>query len=1504
MPFPRRRWPLRALRVATGFSLASSGAPSLVAGFQAFAGVEEIAPHRIEEYCSERDHRTGLAHCHQSVEKTLDDGGEVALGWYMHVNPDRLLSLDTEREHGVKLTRCAPGELHLELPDAHYARHIKVGTVIVASHFAHQCEHVGRRHMYHRIIAVENTRWIGESTSRTASARLLTEELPSLAHAVPSLSFNFSYMPLEARDVVPYPRMRTAVPPRALQPRGAQQREQSAQSEQRAQSEQSGERRLHGIGAQPFGTGGGAPYGLGTGLNPGIFEAPHGFGSSGIETMDQLLSLIPKQISNFGWNWNFLMNSTEEPEFNYTIPGINGFMKLKQPYIKVHAGIYLNFTSHFSSVMKVPHVIWKAGINGHGVVNGRMMTDIKTTSSITEDPFNRFQIPVLEELRDVMWFEKIDFAAGAIPLSVEPGFQFKAEMYHTGSFDGTVQLGGKTHAVVKPEIRFDSELGLFSGIQADFKDTDLYPPLWIISTNHFEMGLALEPNLWLRGQFGQTENTRAGFEMRPYLNLSISRDGSDIVGKDANTLTAYPFRVMGLPERFNKRYKVKMTAGGVEHETSAELNWGQVTFHDPISSFNMGDMPQTGVLTDAIKATLIEVDDAGADGLPMERELGSASVLCHSLLSGECQPTPTTVDIMLGGEKVSIELAILWQDNPIPWFASRIRGVALSFPKITMREAALREILPELQSVGGPSDKFYLRITHAGRSYVTEVSGPDKLGSQVTFVGTKVLDLGPTFLESWMPCEEEGCEAGKLELYYGSRRIATNDLPEIPWNTVTDTFPTAGVADVGNLFSNMDASGASDKDHTADESPMGTELSHAFLAAASNVAISTAETASMTHKDIPLTVALTEDGKPGPPVAVVSLTAHVTDPSHSSAFLKPTTSWRAEVGGKRLFVWTTAFVNPDVMYTFWLSTLKVVAAASVDKHLAATSPSVGTESVLVPMPGSEVTVTAQCMREELTTVGFKESPCSFSHYLSTPGSDYSVGDFVVVVVEWMEGGKDHVIYSAPVEIVTPGAEIFGSIGSGRRLASQEEASFQAEILGYTGSESRRLWTQEDWDQRLAANKDKCEQKDLHFKVGFGMMTRAKLEDRMPAIFPMIGQKPPQITTGFQRLGEDDIMDSDAANLLPKWLCSDGVCSGRMPGCTEGNFEKLNFPELMFNFNRDYKYSDMGEGTAVLKEILAYAFSTMPEAIELMIERLNSSGTTTKVPFEGFQPVPQWPAGSNGYAYNSGATPPMYPGMPAGAYPNLPPGPVPGAAPPQYPGMPPGPYPSMPQQYPGMPEGAYPTPGYVPQAPTATLAPLLAPAWLRGAAAGALDPASAAPVGTSRRLPAADAPQAGAAAEVGEAQGRRVRLRFKRGVHYKIDRPLIEMMMRHGMFQEVEDDLSRAKYEAPLTIADFEVYSNHDEDSSGLSSRGRSRGSVLDDLTSGSRRSVAEHWLSSSAFSGVAAVAPAAALASLAAAAAVAVRWRRGEVQPPPGAKPLKSAASPLSAVESGLSGAE
>mmetsp|Transcript_114216 Transcript_114216/g.328133 ORF Transcript_114216/g.328133 Transcript_114216/m.328133 type:complete len:118 (+) Transcript_114216:58-411(+) len=78
--------------------------------FVPFSGVDELKPQRLRDFCGSEPlpvRAPNIRRCKHHFTKTLDDESEVELGWQIEADPDAILSLDTEAEHGVRLHRCA-----------------------------------------------------------------------------------------------------------------------------------------------------------------------------------------------------------------------------------------------------------------------------------------------------------------------------------------------------------------------------------------------------------------------------------------------------------------------------------------------------------------------------------------------------------------------------------------------------------------------------------------------------------------------------------------------------------------------------------------------------------------------------------------------------------------------------------------------------------------------------------------------------------------------------------------------------------------------------------------------------------------------------------------------------------------------------------------------------------------------------------------------------------------------------------------------------------------------------------------------------------------------------------------------------------------------------------------------------------------------------------------------------------------------------------------------------
>mmetsp|Transcript_52995 Transcript_52995/g.113709 ORF Transcript_52995/g.113709 Transcript_52995/m.113709 type:complete len:1344 (-) Transcript_52995:170-4201(-) len=1258
---------VRALTPKLALGLLFTGGAS---GFVPFADVEELKPQRLDAFCSKEvlPGQKGIRSCSHAVKKRLLDGGDVELGWQMNVDPSSILSLDTEAERGVRLTRCAPDELELELPESHVL-HAAEGKFIVASRFAHSCEHLPENHLYHRVLGVKRHEWReaaagavgGKPRARTAYVHLATEELPSFAHIVPHISFQFSYTPVEARDLRPFPRMRTDY--------GLN---RNFMNNPRA-------RRLSLL-----------PFGLGDKFKKlqklklkGLDKDNGGFQSGGqtsglptIKTQNSILNLQPKQVSNFGWNWDFAMNSTTEPNINISGPGAKGVFKIRKPYIKVHAGIYLNFTSDFNGAlgfMKAPKVQWTAGIQGHGTVQARVLSLLNTTSSAGVDPFSFSQLGLdkLEKLKTPLWFEKVDFATGTLPFSFEPGFQFNAKLYHSGAFHGAIAVGGRTNGVFNTSLSFDSLAGFDTHFTGVLTDTDVWPPLWMIFTKRFELGLMLEPSILMRGDFAGLEKATATIELRPYFNVTVRREGAEAESSaDMKTLTVYPIRVMGINNNdFSTKYKVKILALENTLATSTEINWGEVKFHDHVSEFDCGSVPQSAVINQPITITLIQVDAAGT-----EVPLGQGDVVCTSLLNGECNPSPgiALIKSSMGATIASVELAIIWENSPDPWFASKIRGVGISFPQVVLRTDVLKSTFPNALAAAQANKPLSLHLDYGSRTYVMGINGNPTSQQDVLSADTTV-EFGPTFLETWMPCTTANtkCQSPSLSIYYGTTQVAVATIPQIEWTSQT--------------------------------AMQGTRQSG--IASASSQMI------------VPATVALYDAISKESIIAVVKMNANVVSPREASLFLSPSSGTLVAISSSKKFVWLVSNVDETEEYTFTLTSLKVATVPSTATYLNYSK--VG-DMALMQIPGAQATAKIKCTRTGIAGMAASEAPCSFSHTF-TFGHGYTAGDQVVMLVSWQGDSTTHVLYSPPFEIVAKAPT--------RRLSSRD--------AGPLVPLPRRLWSKEKWNSRVESHAN-CANKDLHFNMGAGMLVRGKIGSvKMPKNFPMLGglAEQPELTSKWRKIASVK-PGADGEDILPPALCAGGLCSGALPGCTGvgANFKKMHFPKLVFNFNRPFHYrvNRTGKFKGAMKQVLAYAFATLPEMVDVMIKELNTPDT---LPTE----APSSSVDQRGHP-----------------------------AQPQYPG--------------GQLQGTQ-YPQTLPAQTTTTVG--VFNRWWSGAA---------------RRLEEDNEEDEEAA--WAHRPAHQVAMQFKEGVPFVVDRPLVEMMMQHGYFMEVDDDASQS--EGPLAITDFYV----------------------------------------------------------------------------------------------------
>lgn len=1287
-------------------------------GFVPFADVDELKPQALHKHCGPVTPGQGpdgkLRWCTHSFNKTLEDEGTVYLHWEMHADPDSILNLDTEAEHGVKLTRCSPGELELELPESH-ATHAAVGQVIVGSRFVHNCEHL-ENHLYHKVASVHQHQWQDTPAGRRAVVILHTEELGTFAKAVPFFHLYFEYMPIEARETVEFPEMRTDY---GLNRKFLEMKKKAKEEAARAQANSS--HRQLGLFSSLLNMG---KKGLsavqnmdGASQDMGGFQSG-GHNKEGMETENSLFNLMPKQMSNFGWNWNFFLNEEQEPKYVIKGPGTKGIVVLKKPYVKVHSGIFLNHTSKFNG-FSAPSVKWQVGMASVGTVKGRLESGLDTTGTAGFDPIESGQEHNLPFLRDLerfekpLWFKKIDIAAGGLPISMEPGFQLTGSLYHSGVFKGALAFGGKTRGHVTPILHYDSVKGFDTTCTGELYDTEIWPPLWLIFTKQFEIGIQLKPTILLRGDFASIiDNGVMAIELRPYINVTVTREeatgavnyssaigGSGLPGQ--KPLTVYPFRVMGLDNMdFHRRYQVQITGNGRTVTTSPEINWGHVHYHGRIENFDLGFISQEAATNQQFSVTLLEIDDS--NGRSVSTVLGTGTVSCTSILNGACEPTPNLAHIKStsGTEIAVVQLAIDWDDAPEPWFATKIKGVSISFPNVAIREDVLQSTFP------GSTGNRVLHLRHGGMTYVSAMKGVKQV-VMTNMIGDTTVELGPSFIQTWEPCEATGegtslCDTPKLELWEGFLKIAEADFPRIDWNSQT--------------------------------AMQGTQAG-GFLAGAAK------------DMKVPITVALHKPGDPSITLAVARLTATIVPPSKSSIFMEPMAASSVTIGQTLPFKWTIAEVNHEQIYNFRLEAMRL--APSGDQANPAYRKV--DDKMLVPVAGSQQVVETKCKSADLNAISSGSAACTFEHLFPFTSPTFQMGEQIVVLVEWMSDGTTHVMYSPPFEVA----------GIQRRLSVGPEAT------------PRQLdWKGTDWKARVAkaSTSESCKARDLHFKIGKGILFRGSIESMgMPAGFPMLsggGTNGPEIATAWRRIGgaPHNRTKGDLQDYLPKTLCKTGICSGGLPGCNTQQSKELFFPKIVINVNRTATWQELEgpDGTLFphlpafvgksVKPALTYAFAALPEMVELGMKENENFNRQKKLLAQNLQATQQQAA-------------------PAAAW--WTPSPAPAAT----------------------PAGFWNGPAPVATNPPASQNAGFNNWWNSGPAQtrrlAELRAQSSEPVGSYERVP-----------EVHELQGHQVSLTWKTGIPFVIDRPLINMMLQNGYFQDLEDE------HGPLAITGFFVNSGH------------------------------------------------------------------------------------------------
>ena len=1149
------------------------------ANFEPFADVEELKPHRLHEHCEEEADEDGHRWCSRSFKKRLEDGADIELHWRMHINPDRILSLDTEAEHGVKTIRCAPDELELFVPHTHLG-HLEAGKFIVGSHFVHNCPHIPESAMYNKIVQVKRKRTSDGGLGKMFHYHLATEAVPHMGHTAKHVNFYFNYMPVEAREIDnPWPKRRSYLDlPRH-------------------------QRRLFDFPSfvQP---------------SNGNFHAA-GQTSGDMQRKNGIVSFNPDQVSNFGWNWNFFLNETKAPRFVIDRPDTTGTFILENPYVKAHAGCFLNFTSRFEGFMKAPHIIWQAGLNGQGIMQGRLRGALNSTRSM-EMEASSYKIPstvlenfpflrILTKFEHTRWFSPINHAAGPMPVSFTPGFQFQMEIYHKGPFSGFLATGGSTRGTMQPILHFDSEKGFRQELKGELINTTVYPPLYMIFTQAFEFGLRADPIMHLKGDFMGFQNVEAALHFRAYQNVTVYRQGAVQFGVDQRKeLVVFPFRVVGLDNLdFNIKYKLQIKAMGVEKSTKYTISWGDIEFHENVATFNFGNCTDADAENAKIFLTLYKVDETTG----VTTQLGTGEYTVMSWEKGIGQPVPTWVNLVSATNEpiANAQLYIVHKADPVPFLASRIKGIGFSFPLLSL---LTDQINNEYKDKGlNPQCPLKMHLVMGNKSYMVDVSGSVTTPSAT---GNTVIELYPTFVDMWAQCAPsmQFCTSPQVELWCGGLMLGSGPVPPfgIP------------VPQERNFLEKMIGI------QQTTPPPVGPETSKMLP----QVTLSTAGNV---------------------PVATVTSEVRMSPPTGSSEFLSPSFGMKVSLGQGIQFVWTVADCTLGQSVTFEVIPMIIRSAASLGGQDVSQFRKIG-NMYLLPDPASkQAGVAGVCESRSVLNVPAEQLPCSFAKELAFNSPAFSQGDKLIVMVTWTKDGLEHKIYSPPFMLSVGRLRRleggFGNMPAALPPAIAAPMEPQSEQFPATPTNGTAPAFQTPGMASKSMKSKECQREDLRFNFGQGAEARVEVlsmgvPEALQQDMPLMDDASdgPVFASPWQAMGGNQPA-MEAKDFLPDGACQMGMCDTMLPGCREAQFKSMYFPILILNFSRNMYYenenSTNGTTTKMIKEAMAWAFSAMPEAIQVALQELEQREKELKqqtaVPNYGFGNYNQ--PNQNQFGFNNG-----------------------------------------------------------------------------------------------------------------------------------------------------------------------------------------------------------------------------------------------------------------------------
>jgi hypothetical protein len=977
----------------------------------------------------------------------------------------------------------------------------------------------------------------------------------------------------------------------------------------------------------------------------------------------------PLSHANFGWNWDYKTHTVRNPQFRFLLPGMRGYVLLKNPYLKFLGMFHINFTSNWDKIdpFKNPPIVqMNVHLEGNAHLNADLSLMANVYKNIANNPLSNhaFHIPLLDHwTKETHYFKRLRFFVANIPINIQPGVRCGLTAYHIGLFQGAVRAGLNMKVRVSAQVLYDSRQGASVNFKADALQVKFLPPTWLVFTKHLEIGALLAPSFWLRGGIGRRMDTTITVEVKPYANASIMQEGEAAYGPQQQVLqkelVIYPFRAINLPagqewsvgiqaNGYSKMTSTAVSMGGysnLQREKGADYhkylqtnnhfheNAGVIEYRDWVPHFRFGLINQRKLLKEPIYVVLFR---GGTE------QVGPAvPVYCEAIVNGECQPSPSKAFFTINGQPVVVQLTIAWHHDAVQFLKQQIRVMSIVFPRFALSPEATNDFRK-----GGIPQRIFVRFIRNGRVYHADATHRQVRHDLVEIDTRYVQNLGIQWIHAWrvkygaIEGQEQLTELiePQIELVYVRNGknivVAKTFLPPVHWGDHCPGFSNPAPIHnnageyIGNIRLDMSMWKAEDRfgqiAQDVEKFVIGGPRNHGapYISATMGLAVHNPQRAtrfinprshlkwtySMTH---PLVWSL-RAGIVGQRYDF-ELAAYRVDPNNGDLTQIPLNE---NINPSKI---KAVCQSPPVKYN---SPFADYGDACHFEQPLKPEPNLAGLNVIFKLIWKQNPLEEQMFSP---AVSFVHSPggrrLADSAEFSTPGDPdpdsrhlrimEENGNIVVAPVSSKEG-VDFNMEEVPPEDREPYVQP-QSVRKTRKLQATQGSYSQS--VGYQPSNI-------NFTQKMAELHPICSKKNLHYQLGMGLYFRARVRSFHLPRMPQLGalSTPLSMLAGFANgldTGDRSIWNTDAgqdlAKLLPKDVCKLGVCSGVLPGCPGQLAPTITIPKIEFAYNRPMYWD--ANASAAAKNAVAYAMSLFPEAVRigsLVVKSLLGTTTTTQI----------------------------------------------------------------------------------------------------------------------------------------------------------------------------------------------------------------------------------------------------------------------------------------------------